>query len=216
VAVIPWLKNLLRAKPAESPPPESSPEDRDVLADVREYVSTAVRSGFQSRDEIVESVSEMAADEGSHDVDIAALVDAAIADLQRESLGWPAVTDYDRLTAALEALEQRGIVARQNFTCCQSCGHAEIGDELEQFEAAGGVARGYVFFHQQATEGAVDGEDINFAYGSTTEAVDSVEIASELAAELRQAGLQVDWNGESSMCVMVGLDWKRRWPEHQT
>jgi hypothetical protein len=209
VAVIPFLKNLLGVKAAE---PSSS--DSDVLADVQEYVTASVRGGYHSREEIIESGDEMASDEGLADVDIAALVDTAIADLQRKSSTWPAVTDYDRLVTALDALESKGIVARQNFTCCMTCGHTEIGEELEAFEEAGGVARGYVSFHQQATERVVDGDDINFAYGSVQEDVSSEEIAAELADELRKAGLAVDWNGESSMCVMVGVDWKRRWPGH--
>jgi hypothetical protein len=209
VAIISFLKNMLGGKAVA---PSSS--DADVLADVREYVTTSVRGGYQSRDEIIESGNEMASDEGLDDVDIAALVDTAIADLQRESSTWPAVTDYDRLATALDALERKGIIARQNFTCCMTCGHTEIGDELEQFEQAGGVARGYVFFHQQATERVVDGGDINFAYGSVLEDVGSEAIAAELADELRNVGLEVDWNGESSMCVMVNVDWKRRWPGH--
>jgi hypothetical protein len=203
------LKNLLGVKASESLP--SPPDGR---ANVHEYVTTSVRGGYQSRDEIIESGDEMASDEGLDDIDIAALVDAAIADLQRESTTWPAVTDYDRLVTALDALESKGIVARQNFTCCMTCGHTEIGDEVEQFEEAGGVARGYVFFHQQATDRVVVGDGINFAYGSAQQDVDSEEIAGELADELRKVGLVVDWNGESSMCVMVSLDWKRRWPGH--
>ena len=39
---------------------------------------------------------------------------------------WPERTDSDRLTDAFRALDQAGIVAREDFACCQNCGVAEI------------------------------------------------------------------------------------------
>lgn len=48
-------------------------------------------------------------------------------------------------------------MARQNFTCCQTCGLAEIDDEIEVVRAEGRPVRGYAFFHQQDTAGAVEG-----------------------------------------------------------
>ncbi|GAA3642822.1 hypothetical protein GCM10022267_31820 [Lentzea roselyniae] len=38
-------------------------------------------------------------------------------------------TDPERLTRAFAALREAGITARENFTCCRSCGESEIGGE---------------------------------------------------------------------------------------
>jgi hypothetical protein len=185
---------------------------KEKLDYVKDYVRSLVRGGYYTRDEIIEDAKYAASEEGLASVDSGDLVDDEINQQLREQEIWPEVTDYDRLVRALVALEMKGIVARQNFACCQTCGHAEIEDEIESFAATGGDPRGYVFFHQQGTESAIRDGEVGFAYGPAKEDVDSADIASELANEMRAVGLKVDWNGESSMCVMVSLDWKRRWP----
>ena len=53
-----------------------------------------------------------------------------------------------RLNRAFEALRRAHVVAEQDFACCNTCGHAEI--------EGGQGDLGYVFFHQQDTEGLVE------------------------------------------------------------
>jgi hypothetical protein len=181
---------------------------------VRAYARNLVRGGYDSREDIVESVSQLVKDEQLAHLDAKEVVDSEISDLKYEQATWPVITDYDRLDTVMAALEDGGIVARQNFSCCMTCGSGEIKDEIETFNTAGRMARGYVFFHQQATEHAVDGYGINFAYGAAglDASVDAdIAIGRELADALRNAGLKVDWNGRLERCVMVELDWKRRW-----
>lgn len=178
---------------------------------VRARTRELVRGGYDSREDIVESVSQLAEDEQLAHLDVKAMVDSEISDLKHEQATWPVITDYDRLDTAMAALEDSGIVARQNFTCCQTCGHAEIYDEIKSLEKSGRKVRGYTFFHHQATEAAVEGGGINFAYGSANDSEDAASIANEVAKAMRNAGLKVDWNGKTTMCVMVELDWKRRW-----
>jgi hypothetical protein len=182
--------------------------------DVGQFARYLVRGGYDSREEVVNSVRDYATDGKPQSFDAEQIVDAEIALLKSDEATWPALTDFDRLQKAIVALEGNGIVTRQNFTCCQTCGHAEIGEEIERFELAGNHARGYAFFHQQATESAVDGRDINFAYGTVGDQHSAVEIAKEVADSMRAAGLRVKWNGKDTMCVMVGMDWKRRWTGH--
>jgi hypothetical protein len=43
-------------------------------------------------------------------------------------------------------LEEEGIVAREHFTCCGSCGASQIHDEADSNHF------GYVFYHVQETE----------------------------------------------------------------
>jgi hypothetical protein len=186
------------------------PDTRAIEEGVTQFARSLVRAGYDTRDEIVESIQEYAADEGLEMYDAAKIVGAEIDLLKREQQSWPAFTDYDRLHQAIIKLEENGIVTRENFTCCQTCGHAEIGEEIEKFESKGRKARGYAFFHQQATESVVEGGDINFCYGAEDQ-TSVVEIAKEVADGMRAAGLKVDWDGTDAMCVMVGLDWKRRW-----
>ena len=47
------------------------------------------------------------------------------------------------MTGEAEPLEAEGVIARQNFTCCGSCGAIEIWDEIEE---AIGVILGDIYY----------------------------------------------------------------------
>ncbi|WP_155371331.1 DUF6891 domain-containing protein [Catellatospora vulcania] len=118
---------------------------------------------------------------------------------------WPARTDSDRLTDAFRALDAAGIVAREDFACCQNCGVAEIGDEV--LDAM--PARGYVFYHQQDAERCAEGGGLYLAYGPLGQPP-TAEIGEEVAAALRAEGLQVDWSGSAGQRIHVRVGWARR------
>jgi hypothetical protein len=120
------------------------------------------------------------------------------------------VTDCDRLDAAFSSLERQGIVARQNWTCCQTCGHAEIADAMEEARQSGEV-RGYTFFHQQDTDSAVEGYGLWLAYGSTEDDdAATVAIGHSVCNALRDAGLSPTWEGVGSKRIALPMNWQRR------
>ncbi|TCB97282.1 hypothetical protein E0H26_13565 [Micromonospora zingiberis] len=119
---------------------------------------------------------------------------------------WPARTDSDRLTDAFRALDITGIVAREDFACCQSCGSSEIGDEVTK----GAPARGYVFYHGQDAERAAQGGTLWLAYGSFDEQIDAAQVGEEVVAALRGEGLEVDWTGDAAQRIHVRLHWAKR------
>ncbi|MGC4001436.1 MAG: hypothetical protein QM767_29845 [Anaeromyxobacter sp.] len=134
---------------------------------------------------------------------------------RQEELDWPVPTDCDRLDRAFDKLEKKGVLARQDFACCQNCGHHEIGVEIE---AAPGPVHGYTFFHQQDTESAAEGQGLFLAYGavlppgSPDEQWQSscLDVGHEVAAALRAEGLQVQWDGSQDTRIRVDLTWRRR------
>ncbi|MEU8004349.1 hypothetical protein AB0B66_24605 [Catellatospora sp. NPDC049111] len=127
---------------------------------------------------------------------------AAHLDAQRN---WPARTDSDRLTDAFRALDAAGIVAREDFTCCQNCGATEIGDQVHDTMPA----RGYVFYHQQDAERCAEGGGLYLAYGPIGQPA-TAEIGEEIVAALRAEGLRVDWSGSPGQRIHVRVDWARR------
>ena len=135
----------------------------------------------------------------------------ALAEHKREQASWTAPTDCDRLDAAFAALEKSGIVARQNFSCCGSCGAGEIVDEMETVQEAGATVRGYVFYHEQDTDGAVERGGLYLNYGSAEEEeMPALRIGHEIVAALQQQGLTVVWDGTWEKRIHVDLDWQRR------
>lgn len=185
-----------------------------ILADVRQRVGWDVAAGFYEAEDIVHGAVDYVRDElPAAEVEPHArrfLAEALAA--QREAQeSWPATTDCDRLDAALAALEQGGIVARQNFTCCGTCGSYEIWDEIEAFEQGGKRAYGYVFYHMQDTEAAVDGSGLFLNYGACEEGEEpAIATGRAIVTQLEQHGLKTDWDEDWGKRIGVSLDWKRR------
>lgn len=69
-----------------------------------------------------------------------------------------------RLATAFEALRRAKVVAEMDFTCCGTCGAAEIGAEQAE---AGDFDQwlGYVFFHEQDTESLIESGEVCLNYG---------------------------------------------------
>ena len=166
------------------------------------------------REDLLASALELAHDElpgHSLEREIRVWVDAAFDEHAFDSRTWPQVTDCDRLDAAFKALRKKGIVARQNFSRCQTCGHSEIEDEIKDEEKKGGPVSGYVFFHMQDTDSAVEGHGLHLAYGAVTgEEADTIETAKTVVETLQEAGLETEWEGTTSRRIAVKVDWKKR------
>lgn len=144
-------------------------------------------------------------------------------------------TTGERLDAAFAALEARGVVARMNFTCCGTCGHAEIGDDLGEGELEGKV--GYVFFHEQDADRLVpdyveadaaagveedsfesweakEGSDLYLAFGVFRDEEDeskAIRVGVVAAECLRAEGFKVEWNGSVNSRLLVDVQpWRKR------
>jgi hypothetical protein len=181
--------------------------------DVREYAARAVAEGFDGREALCDNVRDaFEGDAADSSLDaIPEMIDAAIAAHRRDQQNWPIVTDCDKLDAAFAALEDEGIVARHHFTCCGTCGAAEIGDEIDATVARGHNVEGYTFYHMQDTERAVEGGGLYLNYGSVDNDDErSVAIGRRIARVMLASGLEIDWDGSLGKRIGVTLDWKRR------
>ncbi|TLS42810.1 hypothetical protein FE633_28710 [Streptomyces montanus] len=125
-----------------------------------------------------------------------------------EQATWTGTTDPDRIERAFAALELGGIVAREDFTCCRSCGMSEIHAEADGKEDA----RGFVFFHHQGTESAAEGHGLALYYGAFDDSEEgTAEIGREVVAALTAAGLSPEWDGSPAKSIEVrDLDWRKR------
>lgn len=130
---------------------------------------------------------------------------AAHREWQRGLAGGP--TDAERLTEALYALEEHGIVAREDFACCNRCGLSEIRSEsLDD----GSDPRGYVFYHQQDT-----GDDPLHLSFDTPDDSDAARTAlgEETVNVLLDHGLSVEWEGDPGLRIRVRMSsWRK--PRH--
>ena len=177
-------------------------ELREQLVD---FISTQIALGSSAYEMIIDECVEYLDGEAEED-DVRRVADevadAQFAEFLADQATWPAVTDSDRLTAAFRELDVSGIVARESFTCCQNCGHAEIADEIP----AGEGRRGYVFYHQQDAERGANGEGIYLAYGGR----DQPAVAGEVVRVLQSHGLAPVWGGSTGQRIHVPMQWRRR------
>lgn len=150
-------------------PKDVSPEAIDeALAELREAAHERIASGFWSRAGLAEELAEYRDDiELPDDVKLT-LARTAVAEEWEARLAleatWTEPGDYARVQAAFDDLATQGIVGRMNFTCCQTCGNAEIDDERTPRSEADTAADGgygfdewgYTFFHQQDADRLAD------------------------------------------------------------
>jgi hypothetical protein len=189
----------------------------ELFDELKRYIAEDVATGFYNAEEIAESAVEMVsyddetADKESLRAEADRLTTEAITEHLSDQESWPAITDCDRLDAAFAELEENGVVSRQNFSCCGTCGQAEIWDEIEAVERTGKSVRGYTFYHVQDTEAAVEGYGLCFNYGANEEGEEAaLKIANDIVTTLRKHGLNPAWDGSWDKRIQLALDWKRR------
>lgn len=201
-----FIKNLF----ADNSPKPTAEEDLEWM---RKIIQIELAGGYRSRDEILESAVDSvdSMDAGTAQAEAERMYAELAAALMEEQKSWPTETDYDRLDAAFQSLEEKGIIARQDFSCCGNCGSYEIWDEVDAVAKAGGPTVGYTFFHQQDTESAADGYGLFLAYGSCEKGKEAaLDVADSIIAEMEAHGLTTKWSGKLTERIFVEMDWKRR------
>lgn len=187
---------------------------KKILQELRRFMAYRVREGFESEDEIV--ANALACTQESHgckipQADVEQLASELLAAHRAEQATWETPTDCDRLDRAFAALNQCGIVARQDFSCCTACGHNDIWDEIAAEEEKQPID-GYVFYHFQCTEQAIEYGQLSLAFGSIADDETLLmEVANTIVQELRKAGLDAKWKGcWNSPIVVEGIVWRKR------
>jgi hypothetical protein len=206
-----WDSGLTWSPLNLAPTPEAQP--LDLADDEREQLENRVReelaAGYTSRTRLTEVAEEYLVTADRRPVSreqAAALADRLWLERLAVQATWQGETDPERLTRAFTALQDNGITARENFTCCRTCGQDEIGAE------AGPDARGFVYFHRQCTESAAAGHGLRLLYGGFDGSAETTTaIGQEVVAALDAVGLRTDWDHDPGRAIIVTpLDWRRR------
>ncbi|MEV8099340.1 hypothetical protein [Kitasatospora sp. NPDC085879] len=190
----------------EVPPLDLAEEER---AELEQCVRTELLGGYTTRARLAETAEYHFVSGDRRPVSpeqAQALADRMWLERVAEQAAWQGETDPERLSRAFAALQEAGITARENFTCCRSCGQAEIGGE------GGPDARGFVYFHTQCTDSAAAGHGLMLMYGGFDDTEETtVAVGREVVAALQAVGLPTTWDGDPARAVHVTpLDWRRR------
>jgi len=189
---------------------EDVPELPDeVRTDVETRVRELLRCGYDDRRRLTEDAEEWLVDGDDRPVSPAQarlLVDRLWLERVAEQRTWEGTTDPERIALAFKVLNSTGITARENFTCCRTCGTAEIAAERAEGD------RGFVYFHSQCTESAAAGHGLTLLYGGFDgSAATTADVGREVVAALDSAGLSTQWDGDPSRAIDVTpLNWRKR------
>ena len=191
-------------------------ESMDVMAEeeVRRYILQLINEGMTPYKELVETVLDYLA--GEYEAEVITECVNRLAPLLydcrlEEQSMWPLETDCDRLDRAFALLEKKGIVARQDFTCCQTCGHSEIWDEISEAARKRDII-GYTFYHHQDLESMADGGACYLAYGAKADDEnEALKVGNIICQTLREEGFNVQWDGSLNTRILIkDIDWKMR------
>lgn len=211
----------------------------DQRRELRLTATEWIAPGFRPRTGLAEELVDYHDDiEVPHDVLLSAaseVVEEVWCARLADEEDWPDTGDFGRLERAFWSLASQGVLARMDFSCCGTCGMAEIDDERTPL---GGVVDGdypykewaYTFFHQQDSERLVDSDAVLFlAYSAFRPAAgldpELMARAKEGDEEARRQvstitdttvgelvrdalvaeGLAVTWNGSSAQRIAVNM-----------
>ncbi|MEW2115282.1 hypothetical protein AB0945_08835 [Streptomyces sp. NPDC005474] len=190
----------------EVPPLDLAEGEREEL---EKRVRQVLVGGYADRAELAELAEEYLVTADRRPVSreqAQALADRMWLERVAEQAEWKGETDPERLTRAFTALQRAGFTARENFTCCRSCGHSEIGGE------SGADARGFVYFHSQCTDSAAAGHGLMLLYGGFDGSPETTAaVGHQVMAALEAVGLQADWDRDPDRAITVApVEWNRR------
>jgi len=209
-----WLDDVQEVLDLHNEETEEAVPSEEMDNEVWVALWQEAQIGFLTDDEIVMDVVEMLSSDYPED-ELRSVARRTLPNvveaLVKEQASWPDVTDCDRLDAAFSEMNEAGIVCRQHFTCCATCGHSEIWSEVNVERESGLDVRGYAFYHAQDTDTAMEGNGLWLGHDSVLDDEDaSLRIAAEIVDCLRRHGLDASWSGRTNRCVEVKMDWKRR------
>jgi len=185
----------------------TEPLDIDPSDELLSYARYLIASGYYAQSQLPELLQDFADGDEFQSARIEAVIEQAIRLQLKDQESYPAVTDYDKLRQAFDKLEAAGFMVRENYTCCQTCGWSEAREELAQAAKQKRAFKGVVFFHEQDTEGAVEGGGLYLAYDGEN---GSKAAAQQVVEALQGSGVPVEWNGSVNSRIRVPMTWQRR------
>ncbi len=179
---------------------------------IYDSIKTWVWSGFQTLDEVYESIDDII--EPGTKVDRGMLREFAPQEFARKKIAektWPAVTDCERLDQAFEKLEAIGIVALHNAGMTTSDGRSDVAEVVSDQPEKKYI--GYCFYHGQDLERVLEGHGLWLAFDDVSESDDAkaVLIGKRVVEALTGEGLTVDWASSArTRILMPKFIWQRR------
>lgn len=189
--------------------------DEETRADIIDTIDFEVRAGFGDaeslREELEESLRDELPDITDDDVkEMVAHLDRELRARDELEATWTETTTNDRITAAFDALDAKGIVALEEAGETLTDGWDEaldIADERDDDHYWGAA-----YYHRQDVERGVAGQGLLIAYGAFAETEpEALRVARLVVETLRSHGVPVSWDGTVEKRIQIEpFEWRRR------
>lgn len=196
---------------------------------IYEHLVGEIRMGFLSLEDIIFSIKEMADEEGfTEEFSKNWVEDTIRAEWKKhvaDSKTWIYPTDPQKLLQAFENLRLKKIVALHNAGYTSADGTYDAVEVHAELLEKGVESIGYCFYHGQDLERAVTPEEpclmIAYQKVNNTDERETLKIGRLVAAELREAGFDVEWEEDVSQKIEIkDIKWQKvydenaRWEHH--
>jgi hypothetical protein len=178
---------------------------------IYESIVNQVRMGFQSLQDIKNSIIEEINDNG-FDEEISEKW--AIESIQREfkqllaeSVKWVSPTDTEKLIEAFDELCEQNIIALHNAGYTTSDGEYEVVEVEKELRENGIFSDGYCFYHEQDLARAISPENssLYIAYQKVDNSDNNVtlEVGRKVVKILRNKGFEVEWSEDVNSKILI-------------
>ena len=196
----------------------------DTIDDLRMRARQAIRGGYEEPKAVIDSLVELTEYDPETEKLVATNRVGAVAEITSivsdedsayltEVGSWPPETDCDRISAVFTRLDSAGIVARENVGYTRSDLQDEMSELVANLVKAGRIVQGWVGFHGQDVERAVDGGGLYLGFAPARDSSEAawLDVGNAIVDAFKRAGFKVAWSGKSSdRPHLAPVDWKRR------
>jgi hypothetical protein len=216
VIVILISYNNSKTKNNISPMSEKAKEkmSQEIKDEALEQVEKDVQFGFESKEEMLESIAEMFYNVDNFDEKwLKNIIAEKFEQHIEESKSWSKPTDFDRLAKAFDELIQQKIVCLHKAGYTKQDGIDDCGEVTKEIENIGIKPIGFCFYHTQDLERAIDPKVKNILLGFGCLKQDDKKallIGHKIANILRQNNFDVKWNETIDQRIeIININWKK-------
>jgi hypothetical protein len=115
----------------------------------------------------------------------------------------------ENMNKAFNDMRKVGFIARQDFSCCQSCAGSELAREAAKRVQAGKTVNGVVYYHHQDAEGRNEGRNFYLAYGEVDSdkigkiRMDTKTVGERVCEILKKHNVPFEWDGTSKSRILI-------------
>ncbi|PCJ64891.1 MAG: hypothetical protein COA58_11500 [Bacteroidetes bacterium] len=185
----------------------------EIKKEAIEHLKRDILFGFESKEDLFESISELFYDEDDFDDYWFKMeIEKQFSSHQKNSENWKKPTDFEKLVKVFDQLNKESIVSLHKAGHTRQDGEADCREIIEELEASGIIAKGYCYYHSQDLERIIEASGTLFIGYDSNQHIDKIgyEIANRVIELLQENGFQTEWNGSlDSRIEIKSIVWEK-------